>query len=305
MLRRARAVLTPEPGRSRSLREAPLLMLSGVAAFVIWAVVLATVLLRRDNGPSLAQAPMPATATVTPTNLPTLTATAAATMAAPTAVIAAVSPSPASATEVTAATVVAAGETAPTATAPADAALPSPSTTSVETPLLALLPTLGNLLPEGFVVTQEGRLSAEQVAAVYRDPAAQRARLAEWGFRDAAQRQFELPSPTPEQAANATTRYAALVVEFDTPDGARQALEASQTEALAAAGAQVADAPAPPLGDASRAASGTLTVEGETLRVAYVLVQAGSRVFSFAGGSPGADPLADVVRVAKATLNGQ
>ena len=292
-------------GTPRSLRETPLLLLAGVAIFVIWAIVLAGVLLRDDEPDSvvgLAADQPTATATASPTPSETAaiaTGTIHAATIPPATATNTVTQLPSTTDTTTSATTVAQEPSSPTE--------PQPTTqaTRISNPaleeLLDLLPALDDV-PDGFVVTNEGSLALDELAALHPDPEMQRERLRVWGFTGAAERQFEA-QPGSDGTPDGLTLLAAFIVEFRTADGARAAVEASHADAQAAENTDVSDARIEPLGDFTRAASGTLTIDGETLRIAYVIIQIGNRAISFAGGSPTEDPLPAVIEVAKSTLN--
>jgi hypothetical protein len=165
----------------------------------------------------------------------------------------------------------------------------------------AVLPGLEDL-PDGYVVTREGSLALDELAALHPDPATQRERLLGWGFTGAAERQFE-PSPNGDAQPDILRLLSTLVVEFRTPEGARAAVEAAHADAQTAENTDVSAVEIEPLGDLSLAASGTLTIDGQTLQIAYVIIQAGDRAISFAGGSPTSDPLPAVIQIATQTLN--
>ncbi|MGH9175776.1 MAG: hypothetical protein ACRD1H_15535, partial [Vicinamibacterales bacterium] len=131
-------------------------------------------------------------------------------------------------------------------------------------------------------------------------PTTQRDRLVDWGFTGAVERQFEIPSSSGEPAG--MTLLAVLVVEFRSPEGARAAVEAGHADAKAAEDVDISDVVIDPLGDYTAAASGSVTIEGESMRVAYVLIQIGRRAITFAGGSPAEDPLAAIVDIAGRTV---
>ncbi|MDQ3549770.1 MAG: hypothetical protein M3439_13230 [Chloroflexota bacterium] len=294
-------------GTPRSLRETPLLVLGGVAIFVIWAVVFATILLDDDEPGAVAgvaadqpTATATATASSTPSeSRPIATGTTQLATIPPAAVTSAVTPPPP-----TAETVASEATVAPAPSTPSEPQATTQATQSngaVLAVLVELLPTLEDL-PDGFVVTNEGSLALDELAAIHPDPETQRERLRDWGFTGAIERQFEIEdgSDTTEVGMTLVT---ALVVEFRTPDDARAAVEASHADAQAAEDADISNVEIEPLGDFARAASGTLMINGEPLHVAYVIVQLGNRAISFAGGSPAQNPISEVVEVVNRTLN--
>jgi len=293
-------------GTPRSLRETPLLMLGGVAVFVIWAVVFASILFNDDEPDAVAgvatdqpTATATATASPTPSESPAIaTSTTQLATIPPVAVTSAVTPpAPTAETVASEATVAPAPTTPPEPQATAQV---TESDDAVLAVLVELLPTLEDL-PDGFVVTNEGSLALDELAAIHPDPDMQRERLRDWGFTGAIERQFEIEDGS-DTSQVVMTLLTALVVEFRTPDDARAAVEASHADAQAAEEADIRNVEIEPLGDFARAASGTLTINGEPLHVAYVIVQIGNRVISFAGGGPAQDPISEVVEIVSQTL---
>lgn len=294
-------------GTPRSLRETPLLILGGVAVFVTCAVVLAGILFNDDEPDAVAgvatdQPTATATASSTPSDSPAIaTSTTQLATIPPVAVTSAVTPPvPTAETVASEATVAPAPPAPPAPTEPQATTQATESDAAVLAVLVELLPTLEDL-PDGFVVTNEGSLALDELAEIHPDPEMQRERLRDWGFTGAIERQFEIADGSDTSQA-VLTLLTALVVEFRTPDDARAAVEASHADAQAAEGADISNVEIEPLGDFARAASGTLTVNGEPLQVAYVIVQIGNRVISFAGGSPAQDPISEVVDVVSQTL---
>lgn len=284
----------------RGLRETPLIVLGLVAAFVILAIVLAGVLLREeepepDSGGAGSRSEPTATASPTPAEA-TVTATSAAGTGGVAPPTATTPPPPA---ETPAEPTVAPEPTTPPEPEPTSP--PSEPDDTVSDALLDLLPAL-DTLPDGFVVTSEGIPTLDEVAEVHPDPAMQAERLRDWGFTGAAERQFERETPADDASAGMRL-LAVLVVEFASPEDARAAVDAAHADAQAAENTEIASVEIEPLGDFSLAASGTLTIEGETLQVAYVMVQVGNRAFTFGGGSPTGDPLSEVVGIAEDTVN--
>jgi hypothetical protein len=287
----------------RSLRETPLLLIASVTVFIIAAILLAGLLLRQDEpDPAAGGAAEKVEATATASATPPQTTPAATTPTEPTTTPAG---STGSINQPFPATTTAANSDA--STEPAAPEEPETATTEPEisddvpADLDAVLPGLEDL-PNGYVVTREGSLALDELAALHPDPATQRERLLGWGFTGAAERQFE-PSPDADAQPDILRLLATLVVEFRTPDGARAAVEAAHADAQTAENTEVSAVEIMPLGDLSLAASGTLTIDGETLQIAYVIIQAGNRAISFAGGSTTGDPLPTVIQIATQTLN--
>lgn len=167
-------------------------------------------------------------------------------------------------------------------------------------PLLELLPGV-DALPDGLAIVEEGPLTIEQAADLHPDPTAQLERLREWGFRDAARREFQ-----PSSGDGPLTSLIVAVADFGSPEQARMALDAGHAEVKAvAAGAstvetQVTDAIIQRIGDYSLAAEGTVEIEGQSIAVAYVFVQDGSLAYTIVGLAPptAGSPLGVVTDVA-------
>ncbi len=284
----------------------PVFIVAGVAIFVIWAIVLAGLLLRNDDDPADSAAaiqpsatatasPTPPQAPSTATNIVQTAPTTPAVAGAGTSTAVTSAPTEAAAPEPTSATQPSTSEE-PTATIPTT----QPSNVAPDS-LLNLLPTLDDL-PDGFVVTNEESLTLDELAEVHPDPDMQRDRLRGWGFTGAAERDFEIADGS-DGTTDGMTLLTALVVAFRTPEDARAAVEASHADAKAADETNIEDSAIEPLGDFALAASGTLTIGGEQLQVAYVIVQIGNHAITFAGGSPTENPIVDVVDVVNRTLN--
>lgn len=277
-------------GEPPSLWRTPAVVFGLLALFmlVVFGVVLLT--FARDNDPSLRGAGIGIQATAWPTT----------TSAVPTAAQGQ-SPSPAI-------TVVLAGGIAPTAQT---AAVSNPTATGplavavAPDALLALLPTTAELptlaeLPDGFVVTREGPLTAEELAALHPDPATQLVRLQQWGFVQAVRREFE---PANNAAGVGTlTYFAAAVVEFGSPEQAREAIQTAHAEALVAGSTQMSDVPAPQIGDLTLASDGTVQITNITYAASYVFIQDGPRAWTFVGLATSDSPLQLVTDVAVTTL---
>lgn len=287
----------------RSLRETPLLLIAAVTLFVVAAILLAGLLFRQDepgsaSGSSADKPEATATASSTPAATAPTTTSQAGSTTTPSNSTGAVN-QPLSATATIAATD---AVTEPTATSePEPAATPPAPGDAAPANLIDSLPGLEDI-PDGYLVTAEGTLALDEVAALHPNPGPQRDRLVGWGFTGAAERQFE-PAPDTETEPDGLRLLATLVVSFRTPDGARSAVEAAHADAQTAENTDVSTAEIEPLGDLSLAASGTMTIDGETLRVAYVIIQVGDRAISFAGGSQTGDPLPAVVQIASRTLD--
>ncbi len=288
---------------SRSLRETPLLIVAGVTVFIIAALLLAGALFEpdepgsADGGAADKWEPTATASATTPAITPAATNAGQPTMTSSGSTGAVDHPLPASATAEDA-------NAAPDPTTPSE---PAPATEDAETrdpvptDLLDSLPGLEDL-PNGYVVTAEGSLALDELAALHPEPEPQRDRLLGWGFTGAAERHFE-PEPDTDVGPDGLRLLATVVVAFRTPDGARAAVESAHADAQVAEDTDVSAVEIEPLGDLSLAASGTLTIDGETLRVAYVIIQVGNRAISFAGGSLTGDPLPAVVQIANRTLD--
>jgi hypothetical protein len=287
----------------RSLRETPLLLIAAVAVFIVAAILLAGLLLQRDEpDPAAGGAADKLEATATASATPPETTPAAT---SPTESTATPSGSTGAVGRPVQATATATNPNA--STEPTTPAGTEPEPTMPEagdqapSDLTNVLPGLEDL-PDGYVVTNEGSLALDEVAALHPDPAMQRQRLLGWGFTGASERQFE-PAPDIEAGPDVLRLLATLVVEFRTPEGARAAVDAAHADAQTASNTEVSAVEIEPLGDLSLAASGTLTIDGETLQIAYVIVQAGDLAISFAGGSATVDPLPTVIEIAIQTIN--
>lgn len=295
--------------KSRSIRETPLVVLGAVIAFllVIVATAIALFALRSPSDEPLTQAAIVAepSATVTPTSTAETTVT---TVATATAVVSPATTRPATQQPTTTPTVV----DEPEATTVAEDAASGDDDTAADTAtetdrqqqpderqqpdqseeasrdgsLLDRLPGL-DVVPEGFAITNEGPLTIEQAADLHPDPEAQLQRLRDWGFRDAARREFQ-----PSSEDSPLTNLVVAVVDFGSPEQARAAVDAGHAEVKAvaagtdAADATVTDAVIERIGDYSLAAEGTVTIEGQTIAAAYVFVQDGSLAYSIVGLAP-------------------
>jgi hypothetical protein len=85
-----------------------------------------------------------------------------------------------------------------------------------------LLPTVRDL-PAGFVVTDEGRRSADEVAETFLRPAEAAPRLAAWGLQENVYRYFAIPSGVAAYPGGAVSVEVSLHL-FRASDGARGAL---------------------------------------------------------------------------------
>lgn len=101
--------------------------------------------------------------------------------------------------------------------------MPTPTEES-NSNLLDKLPMLEEL-PNGFAVTSDKTDSAADIAASYPDPNAHLDRLQQWGFKQGAERDFEIPSPGLNDSMSKMILFNSAVSEFGSPEQARQAIE--------------------------------------------------------------------------------
>lgn len=189
---------------------------------------------------------------------------------------------------------------------PTPAATPTPTpmptpTEESESNLLDQLPVLDDL-PNGFAVTSEKPDSAADIAASYPDPNAHLDRLQQWGFKQAAERYFEIPSPGLNDSMSKMILYYSAVSEFGSPEQARQAIEFNIQFFKNMDGSKIQSVSVENIGDKSYAAQGTISDQGSSAIVAFLWVQKGRLAFYFRGASLGYNSMDDVVSITKKAI---
>jgi hypothetical protein len=240
-----------------------------------------------DDDPVEAVAMQTATREAELTELAALRGTPAATAGADTAAAgsAAASPSP--------------QQASPTAAVEASA---TPTEEPEEpTPTPRSRPRTGEMLPEpdevpeGFVQTEDGRFTEEEVANSFRDPADAATRLAEWDWREGISRTFELSPDVPRSPEDTVYLYVS-VHRFGTDEGASQALEYFSTDISELRDLRTIEAG--PLGDEMVALAGG---DAETNEVS-LYIRDGARLVRIAAFSEAGDSLDDALDLAQIVL---
>lgn len=142
--------------------------------------------------------------------------------------------------------------------------------------LLLIMPVAEDF-PEGWLVSEEGPISPEDIAAEYSDPAAQAAEFVNWGWQRAVYRGYELGDEfVTDPNTQLVAVYASSVV-FGDAAGANTAMWADVDNNLNQQIQQeLSEAPLSPIGEQSYAALGPLALDdGTQAQVGVVWVQAG------------------------------
>lgn len=148
-------------------------------------------------------------------------------------------------------------------------------------------------LPDGFVVSEEGAYSKDDIVSQLGENGEEL--LREWKWRENAYRSFLIPddvAPDPDT----TTFLIVSVHRFGGSAGAKEALD-YLANVLAASGYEEAEVPA--IGDQQRA----LTQSGDA-NIYVLYVRSGYYVIRIGGSSPAGDPSADVNALAEKLVAG-
>lgn len=188
---------------------------------------------------------------------------------------------------------------------PAPTRTPTPAPTPSPTPLPSLLgelPAASDIPGDLEVTYEDADLTPEEVAAETTDPAAHLQRLRDWGYRRGAARELALEDPGMKEYLSELLGFQVSVLEFGSPGQARAAMDFQRVYAKAQADWDLDDEPAPDLGDASAALTGTAEYEGTDVQVAAIFVQQGNRLYRFIAVAGLYDPWDDAVAVARGTV---
>jgi hypothetical protein len=189
---------------------------------------------------------------------------------------------------------------APSPTVPRTPTTEPTATDVPESDLFARLPTIDDM-PSGFAMVEETKVTKEEIASTWHDPNEALDRLTEWGFRQGAEREFEIPSPGLNDAMQRMVVFRAGALEYASEDAANAAMEYSREEQLRGRDgieSTVVPVSVQALGDRSIAAQGSLTADGTTAIIAVIWVRDGAVVFRYAGLSLGHNSLDDIIAIA-------
>lgn len=145
-----------------------------------------------------------------------------------------------------------------------------------------LLPTLQQV-PPGLEITDDRERSLDEVTANFSDPARAREQFIDWGWQRNVIRAFHTPTGAPAAPEKIDGIYVSIH-EFGTPEFAAAALDYSF--GVQATDTRLAEIAIDPLGDTSRALSGTVAYGNEVT----IYVQRGTALIRLSASSPTGDP---------------
>jgi hypothetical protein len=171
---------------------------------------------------------------------------------------------------------------------------PTPTPNPGGRSLINLVPAEDEV-PDGMILTDEGRLDEEDVAATFGDFTGALSNLEDWGWRGNLYRQFER-SPDLAGSPDEVNFLVVSVHRFDSEESADEAMSAFSNEVIELQGLEPIELPE--LGDEAIGLAGN----PDQANLVVVYIRTGPYLIRIGGASPQGDPTDTVVELAEVIL---